>query len=169
MITLKDWLTLMRSGVDLFNLTGENVADAMTRLNYASFGHFAADLRIFFAGWSNDTPAGENVENGPNRAIKPHDVFAVIAIVDDWQSLTWYEAATIANAKIENDVANRAVLLCAINNAHAVRKSDIKHPADFNPIEKARKAAEIKRLKAEAGITPEVDTRRLLDVLGGVK
>lgn len=166
MILMRDYYRLYREGIDLFNLTEETARQAFVKLKPVSLSAFVYELRYFLTG-AVKQPAPATNANGQPAVVNREDVAKVLALVPNWESLTWAECVELARAKIEHISAERSFILCAIHNAHITRRIDAKTPADFNPIEKKRRDEELKKFKADNGITPEIETKRLLTVLGG--
>lgn len=165
MITLKDWLTLRRQGINLFCLDETTIIKAFTALNFSSsLASFMGELKVFFAGY-DETASSEPKQGG--AVITDKDIFFVASLVPSWEGLTWFEATQIANQVLEQRTRERSELLCLINNVHASRPQDARQPRDFNPYQIARDEENLRKLRREAGLTAEDDTHRLIKRLRG--
>lgn len=165
MITLKDWLTLRRQGINLFCLDETTIIKAFTALNFSSsLASFMRELKVFFAGY-DETAQSEPKQGG--AVITDKDIFFVASLVPNWEGLTWFEATQIANQVLEQRTRERSELLCLINNVHASRPQDARQPRDFNPYQIARDEENLRKLRREAGLTAEDDMDRLIKRLKG--
>lgn len=166
MITMKDWLRLRRKGVNLFDLSEENLVILFANLNL-EIDDFVTELSRFFVGNTQKDSAKNDGNDSEQKQsvtrIRDEVVWSIVSQVEGWQDLTWNECVSLYTAKMEAKSREVSQLLCMIHNAHCSRRQDLKSPADFDAFAIAKATAEKERLRREYQVI--TDDERLSEFL----
>lgn len=166
MLTMKDWLRLRRKGVNLFDLSEDNLVILFAHLNL-EIDDFVKELGLFFAGKAQKEATKEDKDDSEREdtvtRVRDEVIFNIVSQVEGWQDLTWNECVCIYTAKMEAKSRDLSQVLCMIHNAHCSRRQDLKSPLDFDAFALAKASAEKERLRKEYQIVS--DDERLNEFL----
>lgn len=161
MILMKDFIRLQREGVYMFKFDADNLSLIYSKFDGMTQEEFIKGFKAFLLGGIQNENEASGEDDGC-ICIPEELVYEVVSDVDGWLNLTWYECVKIHTALAKKTATNLSTILCMLHNVNCAKKADMRKPSDFNGFEIARKAAEMKRLRKEAGID---DNLRLAEFL----